>query len=180
MSDLGGGVGWTHLCSGQFCGADTGVVAAMLGVNRGSLSEIRNTEYEGRKLSRSPPFSRRPNPLEKIQRYQRAAKKAVNIVVASQGKHMFRGIYVLKFQYSRHAFLLKSFFLFTSPVPQICSNATKYDHKEQSLLQQREAFLSNDIANRPPDRRDLRGRARVSDRDLSRVALTRSILRRAV
>jgi hypothetical protein len=47
MSDLGGGVGW--MWSGQFCGADTGVVAAMLGVNRGSLSEIRNTEYEARK-----------------------------------------------------------------------------------------------------------------------------------
>jgi hypothetical protein len=107
-------------------------------------------------------------------------KKVVNIAAASQGKHMFRGIYVLKFQYSRHAFLLKSLFLFTSPIPQICSDATKYDHKEQSLLQQREALLSNGIADRLHDRRDLRGRARGSDRDLGRVALTRSILRSAV
>ena len=93
---------------------------------------VGNTEYgiRGEKAVQiSSLFSPTKDQLEKIQRYQRAAKKAVNIVVASQGKHMFRGIYVLKFQYSRHAFLLKSFFLFTSPVPQICSNATKYDHK---------------------------------------------------
>jgi hypothetical protein len=59
-SDLGGGVGWTHLRSGQFCGVDTGVVAATLGVNRGSLSEIRNTEYEGAKAVQISTFPRRP------------------------------------------------------------------------------------------------------------------------
>jgi hypothetical protein len=69
-SDLGGGVRWTHLWSGQFCGADTGVVAAMLGGQQGEL--IGNTEYGirgGKAVQISTLFSPTKDQLEKIQKY---------------------------------------------------------------------------------------------------------------
>lgn len=90
---------------------------------------------------------------------------------------MFREMYS-KAQYLRHAFLLKSLFFFASHA-HICRHTTKYNQKEQSLLQKREALLDDNIADWLNNGGDLR-RLRVGDGNLSGLSLARLELRNTV